>query len=246
MCHSREILHLTWRLATCKLYDDNDCDLKSPLKKPDSASTPSPTACGVKEDFSVLTNDEEEEDVIAGIRNDFTELVASSRTGSSKSARLTVTPNFPDCHLPLQSSTFPLFSPMIVGTQRASLMEQGRDRVTNETIALKKIRLEQEDEGVPSTAIHEISLLKEMQHRNIVSEAGELYSKKLAKFVGKRLKSEWAASIWTSTLQRTILTATPIIGFPKIQWRALDEINAGVCDGMAYAEIKKNMPEEYE
>ncbi|KHN34161.1 hypothetical protein glysoja_047165 [Glycine soja] len=71
------------------LYDDNDCDLKSPLKKPDSASTPSPTACGVKEDFSVLTNNEEEEDVIAGIRNDFTELVASSRTGSSKSARLT-------------------------------------------------------------------------------------------------------------------------------------------------------------
>ncbi|XP_027933323.1 6-phosphofructo-2-kinase/fructose-2,6-bisphosphatase-like [Vigna unguiculata] len=79
-----------------------------------------------------------------------------------------------------------------------------------------------------------------------ISEAGELYSKKLAKFVGKRLKSERAASIWTSTLQRTILTASPIVGFPKIQWRALDEINAGVCDGMTYAEIKKNMPEEYE
>ncbi|KHN23166.1 6-phosphofructo-2-kinase/fructose-2,6-bisphosphatase [Glycine soja] len=79
-----------------------------------------------------------------------------------------------------------------------------------------------------------------------ISEAGELYSKKLAKFVGKRIKSERAASIWTSTLQRTILTATPIVGFPKIQWRALDEINAGVCDGMTYAEIKKNMPEEYE
>ncbi|KAK7387249.1 hypothetical protein VNO78_27891 [Psophocarpus tetragonolobus] len=79
-----------------------------------------------------------------------------------------------------------------------------------------------------------------------ISEAGELYAKKLAKFVGKRLKSERAASIWTSTLQRTILTASPIVGFPKIQWRALDEINAGVCDGMTYAEIKKNMPEEYE
>ncbi|KAL5170328.1 6-phosphofructo-2-kinase/fructose-2,6-bisphosphatase [Glycine soja] len=61
-----------------------------------------------------------------------------------------------------------------------------------------------------------------------ISEAGELYSKKLAKFVGKRIKSERAASIWTSTLQRTILTATPIVGFPKIQWRALDEINAGL------------------
>ncbi|KAJ4972336.1 hypothetical protein NE237_005435 [Protea cynaroides] len=81
---------------------------------------------------------------------------------------------------------------------------------------------------------------------NVLSEAGEIYSKKLANFVEKRLKSERAASIWTSTLQRTILTASPIVGFPKIQWRALEEINAGVCDGMTYEEIRKNMPEEYE
>lgn len=36
-------------------------------------------------------------------------------------------------------------------------------------VALKKIRLEAEDEGVPSTAIREISLLKEMHDPNIVS-----------------------------------------------------------------------------
>ena len=35
-------------------------------------------------------------------------------------------------------------------------------------MALKKIRLEAEDEGVPSTAIREISLLKEMDDPNIV------------------------------------------------------------------------------
>ncbi|KAJ8607053.1 hypothetical protein MRB53_040562 [Persea americana] len=35
-------------------------------------------------------------------------------------------------------------------------------------VALKKIRLEAEDEGVPSTAIREISLLKEMNNPNIV------------------------------------------------------------------------------
>ncbi|KAG0476940.1 hypothetical protein HPP92_013781 [Vanilla planifolia] len=81
---------------------------------------------------------------------------------------------------------------------------------------------------------------------SVLSEAGIIYSKKLANFVGKRLKSEKTASIWTSTLQRTIITAAPIVGFPKIQWRALDEINAGVCDGMSYEEIKRNMPEEYE
>lgn len=33
---------------------------------------------------------------------------------------------------------------------------------------MKKIRLEQEDEGVPSTAIREISLLKEMKDDTIV------------------------------------------------------------------------------
>ncbi|KQK07324.1 6-phosphofructo-2-kinase/fructose-2,6-bisphosphatase [Brachypodium distachyon] len=80
----------------------------------------------------------------------------------------------------------------------------------------------------------------------VLSENGELYAKKLANFIEKRLKSEKTATIWTSTLQRTILTATPIVGFPKIQWRALDEINSGVCDGMTYEEIKKIMPEEYE
>merc|ERR1719181_557945 len=40
--------------------------------------------------------------------------------------------------------------------------------MTGEIIALKKIRLEAEDEGIPSTAIREISLLKELQHPNIV------------------------------------------------------------------------------
>lgn len=37
-----------------------------------------------------------------------------------------------------------------------------------EVFALKTIRLEAEDEGIPSTAIREISLLKELQHPNIV------------------------------------------------------------------------------
>lgn len=41
-------------------------------------------------------------------------------------------------------------------------------RHNNRVVALKKIRLELEDEGVPLTAIREISLLKEMRDENIV------------------------------------------------------------------------------
>lgn len=38
----------------------------------------------------------------------------------------------------------------------------------NALVAMKKIRLEQDDDGVPSTALREISLLKELTHPNIV------------------------------------------------------------------------------
>ena len=46
---------------------------------------------------------------------------------------------------------------------------KARDTVQNSIVALKKIKLENEDEGVPSTAMREISILKELQpHPNIV------------------------------------------------------------------------------
>ena len=48
---------------------------------------------------------------------------------------------------------------------------KARDVSTNTIVALKKIRLEAEDEGVPSTAIREISLLKELKDDNIVRYA---------------------------------------------------------------------------
>ncbi|KAK3691465.1 Cyclin-dependent kinase catalytic subunit [Vermiconidia calcicola] len=56
----------------------------------------------------------------------------------------------------------------LVGTY--GVVYKARDLTTPDQriVALKKIRLEAEDEGVPSTAIREISLLKEMNDPNIV------------------------------------------------------------------------------
>ncbi|CAA6663366.1 unnamed protein product [Spirodela intermedia] len=65
-----------------------------------------------------------------------------------------------------------------IGEGTYGVVYKARDRLTNETIALKKIRLDQEDEGVPSTAIREISLLKEMQHGNIVRLQDVVHSEK--------------------------------------------------------------------
>jgi len=68
-----------------------------------------------------------------------------------------------------------------IGEGTYGVVFKGRNRKTNEIVAMKKIRLESEEEGVPSTAIREISLLKELQHPNIVSlqdvimQEGRLY-----------------------------------------------------------------------
>lgn len=49
------------------------------------------------------------------------------------------------------------------------------DRTTGRYLALKRIRLADEDEGVPSTAIREISLLKELSHPNVVQLVDVVY-----------------------------------------------------------------------
>ena len=55
-----------------------------------------------------------------------------------------------------------------IGEGTYGIVYKAIDKVTNEIVALKKIRLEHEDEGVPSTAVREISLLKEINHPNVI------------------------------------------------------------------------------
>ncbi|EEA04861.1 cell division protein kinase 2, putative [Cryptosporidium muris RN66] len=59
-------------------------------------------------------------------------------------------------------------------------------------VALKRIRLEAEDEGIPSTAIREISLLKELHHPNIVRLCDVMHSERrltlVFEFMEKDLK----------------------------------------------------------
>lgn len=55
-----------------------------------------------------------------------------------------------------------------LGEGTYGVVYKAKNRKTGRFVAMKKIRLENEEEGVPSTAIREISLLKELQHPNIV------------------------------------------------------------------------------
>ena len=71
-----------------------------------------------------------------------------------------------------------------------------------------------------------------------LSKAGVLYAQSLVQFMSDKPVQE----IWTSTLQRTIQTAAGL-SLPIKEWKLLDEIHAGICDGMSYADIERDLPD---
>jgi len=53
---------------------------------------------------------------------------------------------------------------------------KAKHKESSEIVALKRVRLDDDDEGVPSSALREICLLKELKHRNIVRLHDVLHS----------------------------------------------------------------------
>ncbi|MBX7197613.1 MAG: 6-phosphofructo-2-kinase/fructose-2,6-bisphosphatase [Sandaracinaceae bacterium] len=79
---------------------------------------------------------------------------------------------------------------------------------------------------------------------SLLSPRGEAFAARLSGYIAKEI-SEREISVFTSTLRRTIETARPLVR-PTLEWRALDEIDSGDCDGMTYEEIRRHLPTEYE
>jgi broad specificity phosphatase PhoE/predicted kinase len=77
-----------------------------------------------------------------------------------------------------------------------------------------------------------------------LSPHGQRYSHALANFLDNSFADRDAITIWTSSMQRAMQTAQPLERRFS-SWRALDEIDAGVCDGMSYAQIQQQMPDEF-
>ncbi|GAA5881150.1 hypothetical protein JCM1840_001622 [Sporobolomyces johnsonii] len=76
-----------------------------------------------------------------------------------------------------------------------------------------------------------------------LSERGEKYMQALPQLIKEKL-GDTPLTVWTSTLRRTIQTAS-LLPYEKLTWKSLDELDAGVCDGMTYEEIEQYYPEDY-
>ncbi|KAI2663704.1 6-phosphofructo-2-kinase/fructose-2,6-bisphosphatase 4 [Labeo rohita] len=70
--------------------------------------------------------------------------------------------------------------------------------------------------------------------------------KEFAQYLGRFIQDQNIKDlkVWTSQMKRTIQTAEAL-GVPYEQWKALNEIDAGVCEEMMYEEIQEHYPLEF-
>ncbi|XP_027011581.1 6-phosphofructo-2-kinase/fructose-2,6-bisphosphatase 4a isoform X3 [Tachysurus fulvidraco] len=70
--------------------------------------------------------------------------------------------------------------------------------------------------------------------------------KEFARYLGQFINSQDISDlkVWTSQMKRTIQTAEAL-GVPYEQWKALNEIDAGVCEELMYEEIQLRYPLEF-
>jgi broad specificity phosphatase PhoE/predicted kinase len=73
---------------------------------------------------------------------------------------------------------------------------------------------------------------------------GREYARSLAHFLEQHGAEGRNAVVWTSQQRRAIET-TEALPTPPVTWRALDEIDAGTCDLLTYAEIRERFPVEF-
>lgn len=75
-----------------------------------------------------------------------------------------------------------------------------------------------------------------------LSARGKKYAETLGQFIQSQNIHE--LKVWTSQMKRTIQTAEAV-GVPYEQWKALNEIDAGVCEELMYEEIQQRYPLEF-
>lgn len=82
-----------------------------------------------------------------------------------------------------------------------------------------------------------------------LSPRGFQYAKLLPALLRESgLPKDAPLTVWTSTLKRTNQTAEHVVTelcWEKLSWKALDELDSGICDSLTYAQIAEKYPDDF-
>ena len=119
-----------------------------------------------------------------------------------------------------------------VGEGTYGVVYKCEDNTTGQLVALKRIRLDPDDEGVPSTAIREVSLLREVHHPNVVRLLDVVCQDKKLLLVFEFLEQD---------LKRMMdLRATPLLGrkLKILMFQLIDGIHACHSKRIIHRDLK--------
>jgi len=82
-----------------------------------------------------------------------------------------------------------------------------------------------------------------------LTKRGREFAVKLNKFLqtppidGEPFDPERDLLVWSSTTKRAVQTAATVKCAQYVRWKAMEEINVGICDGLTEEEFQKKYPE---
>ncbi|XP_032945523.1 cyclin-dependent kinase 3 isoform X2 [Rhinolophus ferrumequinum] len=115
-----------------------------------------------------------------------------------------------------------------IGEGTYGVVYKAKNKQTGQLVALKKIRLDLETEGVPSTAIREISLLKELKHPNIVRLLDVMHNEKKLYLVFEFLSQDL----------KKFMDSTPASEFPLHLVKLLQGVNFCHSNRVIHRDLK--------
>ncbi|KAJ3415483.1 Cyclin-dependent kinase 10 [Chytridiales sp. JEL 0842] len=117
-----------------------------------------------------------------------------------------------------------------IGEGTYGVVYAARDRRTKRLVALKKVRMDNESEGLPTTSLREIAILKSLDHENIVRVKEVVVGKELADF-GLARKFEVPAKAMTPRVVTLWYRSPELLLGEKTYTSAIDIWSVGCIFG---------------
>jgi len=118
-----------------------------------------------------------------------------------------------------------------IGEGAYGVVYKALDKITQEFVAMKKIRLDTENDGVPSTAMREIAILKELEHPAVVQLLEVVQADKSMYLVFEYLDMDLKRHLDDYVMSRRKCEPDYKAGLPE---PLVKSYLRQICDGLAY------------